>query len=80
MNCYTYVLKNQKGSLYIGQTNNLQERIERHNKNRVVSTKRKGPWKIVWQKAFNTKGEAMKFENYLKSLKNKKYLEKIIAG
>ena len=80
MNCYTYILKNQKGSLYIGQTNNLQERLERHNKNRVNSTKRKGPWEIVWQKAFNTTGEAMKYENYLKSLKNKKYIEKIIAG
>jgi putative endonuclease len=80
MNCYTYILKNQKGDLYIGQTNNLQERIERHNRNRVTSTKKKGPWKIVWRKAFNTKSEAMKYERYLKSLKNKKYLEKIIAG
>lgn len=80
MNCYTYILKNQKGDLYIGQTNNLFERIERHNKNRVASTKKKGPWEIVWRKVFNTKSEAMKYERYLKSLKNKKYLEKIIAG
>ena len=80
MNCYTYILKNEKGNFYIGQTNNLCERIERHNKNRVTSTKKKGPWKMVWRKEFDNKSEAMKYERYLKSLKNKKYLEKIIAG
>ena len=80
MNCYTYILKNEEGDLYIGQTNNLRERIERHNKNRVTSTKKKGSWKMVWQKVFDNKSEAMKYERYLKSLKNKKYLEKIIAG
>jgi len=75
MTSFVYILKNKEGRLYIGQTTNLEERINRHNRNRVFSTKNKGPWKIIWTREFNSKSEAMKYENYLKSLKNKKYIE-----
>jgi len=72
---FVYILKNKEGKFYIGQAANLEERIKRHNQNRVFSTKNKGPWRIIWKKEFESRSEAIRYENYLKSLKNKKYIE-----
>jgi putative endonuclease len=72
---YTYILQSEKdGRLYIGQTSNLEDRLLRHNQNRNISTKNKGPWIVLWSKKWETRSEAMKLEIYLKSLKNKEYL------
>ena len=77
---YTYILENIKGRLYIGYANNVNIRLTKHNAGGVVSTRNKGPWKLIFAKEFNTKKEAYTYESYLKSLKNPKYIrEKIIA-
>ncbi len=45
----TYILQSEKdGRLYIGQTNNLVDRLFRHNQNRNIATKNKGPWIIAY--------------------------------
>ncbi len=36
------------------------------------------PWKLIYYQEFPSRAEAMRRERYLKSLKNKKYLLKII--
>jgi len=72
---YTYILKSvSTEKIYIGQTNNLKERISKHNNNEVISTKNRGPWEILFSKQFESRSQAMEFEKYLKSLKNRKYL------
>jgi putative endonuclease len=72
---YTYILVSEsKGKLYIGQTNNVQARVLRHNKSKNFSTKNRGPWKLIFSKEFESRSEAMKFEKYLKSLKSKQYI------
>ncbi len=76
---FTYILQSvSSGKFYIGQTNNLQDRIHRHNNSRNIYTKNKGPWKLVYYKEFDTRTEALKLEKRLKSLKNKDYLLKWI--
>jgi len=77
---FTYILKNQKGNFYIGQTNNPAERLLRHNSNKVRSTKNKGPWEIIYQKEFEIRSLAMQHEKYLKSLKSKKYIEESVIN
>jgi len=76
---YTYIIESiSRGSLYIGQTNNISDRINRHNTNQNKYTKNKGPWKLIFYKEFNTRSEAVKLELKLKSIKNKTFLlEKI---
>ena len=76
---YTYILMSEStGKLYIGQTNNLEARVERHNIGKNFSTKNRGPWRLIFSREFESRKEALKFEKYLKSLKNKEYiLEKI---
>ena len=77
---YTYILENNSGRLYIGQTNNLEDRLKRHNENRSAYTKSKGLWKLIYKKQFDSRAEAMQFEKYLKSLKNPKYIKSTIIN
>jgi putative endonuclease len=78
---YTYIIISEStGKFYIGQTNNIQARLSRHNSSKNFSTKNRGPWKLIFTKEFPTRAEAMKYEKYLKSLKNKEYILKKICG
>ncbi|MFA6183983.1 MAG: GIY-YIG nuclease family protein [Parcubacteria group bacterium] len=80
MNFFVYILKSLKDEkLYIGQTNNLENRIKRHNAGQVHSTKNRRPLEILHTEKFDTRKEAMLREKYLKSLKSSQYiLENII--
>jgi len=80
MNFFIYILRSLKDeNLYIGQTNNLENRIKRHNAGQVHSTKNRRPLEILHTEKFDTRKEAMYREKYLKSLKSSQYiLENII--
>ena len=68
---YTYILESEaNGQLYIGQTNNLNSRIERHNKGAVKSTKPKRPWRIMYDVKHKNRADAVQLELKLKSFKN----------
>ena len=74
---YVYLLHSQKiDKYYIGQTNNLEDRLIRHNGNRCRSTKNKGPWKLVGYKSCYTRYQAVQIERKLKALKKKDKLIK----
>ena len=73
---YTYVLISQKDEeLYIGWTDDLKERIKRHNKGLVKSTKNRLPVKVVYYEACLTKENAIKREKQLKTGFGRKYLK-----
>ena len=77
---YTYILKSLTSKrFYIGHTNNLELRLQRHNENKVISTKNRGPWNLIYCEKYNTRSEAMKRERYLKSLKIRKSLEQLFS-
>ena len=77
---YTYILISESsGRLYIGQTNNLEDRLKRHNTNRNKYTARKGPWKIIFAREFETRQKAVELEVKLKSMKNKQRILSWIA-
>jgi len=76
-----YILQSQSNnSYYIGSTNNVIERLSRHNKGYSRYTKSKRPWKLVYKEEYNTLSEAKKREYYLKSLKSRSEIEKLISG
>jgi putative endonuclease len=76
---YTYILQSEtSGMLYIGSTNNIEGRIERHNHNRNQFTKNKGPWKLIYSHEFETRSEAIHLEKFLKEMKNKERVVKWI--
>ena len=79
MEFYVYLLSSQKfNRFYLGQTQKLKERIKEHNSGKVRSTKYYLPWKLIGYEVYGTRQEARKRENYLKSLKNKEYLLKVV--
>ena len=80
MTFFVYILESLKdGNLYIGQTNDIEKRIKRHDTGQVSSTKNRRPLKIIYSEKFSTRKESMNREKYLKSLKNSQYiLDKII--
>ncbi|MDZ4277701.1 MAG: GIY-YIG nuclease family protein [Dehalococcoidia bacterium] len=80
MSC-VYILKSaQTGRYYIGSTRRLGGRLEEHNAGKNASTKAYQPWEVVHTERFSTLSEARRRERYLKSLKNRAYLERVILG
>lgn len=76
---FIYIIESEvNGSYYIGQTDNLEERIKRHNQHRNRSTKSKAPWKLLHYQVYDTRSEAVKVETYLKSLKKRSLVQKWI--
>jgi putative endonuclease len=68
---HLYILESEtSGKLYIGQTNDLQDRINRHNSNQNLATRNKGPWKLLFSIEFKSRSEAVLLEKKLKSWKN----------
>jgi len=64
---YVYILKCSDDQLYVGQTADLRERFERHQKGYVPSTKGRRPVSIIHYSAFIDQYKAIEFEKYLKS-------------
>ena len=72
---YTYVLRSSKDNrLYTGCSNDLRKRFREHNNNRVLSTKGRGPFEIIYYEACNNEEDAYAREKYLKSGMGKRYL------
>lgn len=63
---YVYSLKCREG-YYIGCTDNLKNRINRHQKGQVPATANRLPIKLNFYFAMDDKYKAFKFEKYLKS-------------
>ncbi|MEK7579235.1 MAG: GIY-YIG nuclease family protein [Patescibacteria group bacterium] len=65
---YVYVLKSVRdGELYIGSTNNLRTRASLHNNGKVLSTKRRSPFTLIYYEAYTAEGDARHRESNLKS-------------
>jgi len=67
---YVYILQSTtKKKYYVGHTQNVQVRLDRHNKGYVRSTKGGIPWKVVYTENFETKAQASRREMQIKSYK-----------
>jgi putative endonuclease len=72
---YTYILYSASSqSFYKGQTNNLKERLNRHNNGFEQSTKKGCPWQLIWSTKKRSRAEAMKLETKLKNLTKHKLI------
>ena len=66
---YTYMIKSISPGTkktYVGYTNNLKLRIDKHNSNKGAKSTKGYKWLLIYSKKFNTKSEAMSFEYKLK--------------
>jgi len=70
---WVYVLENPNGKFYIGQTSDLEARIEFHNRTDSFDghfTRKNGPWKLVWKEEHPTRSSAMARERQIKRMKS----------
>jgi putative endonuclease len=72
---YVYILKCKDGP-YTGCTDNLKDRISRHQKGYVTATKERRPIELKNYIAFNDKYKAFEFEKYLKSGSGRAFIKK----
>ena len=66
---FVYVLgsyKKKKITNYVGYTNNLEKRLNLHNKGKGAKFTRGRTWKIIYSEKFLTKKEAISREYYIK--------------
>ncbi len=64
---YVYLLESKKDNdLYIGFTNNLQQRIKQHNNGLVPSTKLRRPFELVYFEGYKSEKDARQREQSLK--------------
>ena len=75
-----YILQSQQDrSYYVGQTDNIERRLEEHNRSKNIYTKGKAPWNLVYKEFYNTRSDAMQREIEIKRKKRKTYLEWLIT-
>jgi putative endonuclease len=63
----------------IGQTQNLEMRLVKHNRGLSSYTRSYKPWNLVWYKQFDTRSEAFKLEQELKKIKSRLGIIKFIT-
>lgn len=75
MSYYCYILLCSDGTLYCGYTNDLEKRVNTHNRGKGAKyTRRRTPVKLVYSEEFKTKSEALKREHQIKKLSRKEKL------
>ncbi len=76
INFYVYILTCSDGTLYVGSTNNLEERLRKHNnlKSGAHYTKIRRPVVLSYSETVATYSEARKREGELKRLSRKQKL------
>jgi len=72
---YVYVIKNGKGDLYKGHTENLQRRILEHNNGKTKSLRKAKDWQLQYKEEFETREEAIQREKYFKTAAGRKFLK-----
>jgi len=73
---FVYILKCADNDLYIGCTENIDERLERHRTGQVPATKPRLPIDLISYFAIPDKNKAFEFEKYLKSGSGRAFINK----
>ena len=72
---YVYLIKTLKGfpkKSYVGYTDNIKNRLLKHNTNKGAKSTKGYKWELAYKKKFNYKNEALSFEYKLKKDRNKR--------
>jgi len=73
---YVYFLQSLKNNdLYVGSTENIENRLKRHNSGKVKSTKFYRPWRLIGYEEYESRSEAVKMEKFSKSHQQKEILK-----
>jgi predicted GIY-YIG superfamily endonuclease len=76
--CYVYILQSESNPtrFYVGLTDNLKDRLRRHNAGEVPHTAKFKTWRIKTAIAFTDRERAAAFERYLKLSSGRAFAKK----
>ncbi len=75
-----YILRSElDGSYYVGSTQDVSERLNRHNKGRSKYTKAKRPWELVYVEKWPDRPSALKREREIKARKSRRYIKGLVS-
>lgn len=78
---FVYVLQSQKDKkLYIGYSENINERLNYHNSGKVKSTRNRRPLTLVYYEAYINKLDATSREYHLKTHQQRDLLKQRIKN
>ena len=72
---YVYLIKTLEGfnnKSYVGYTNDLSKRIDKHNNNLGAKSTKGYKWELIFKKKFYSKNKALSFEYKLKKDRNER--------
>ena len=80
MSFYVYIIKTISSKInktYVGYTNDLKNRLTKHNDNKGAKSTKGHKWELIYKKKFISKSRAMSYEYKLK--KNRKLRKQILS-
>jgi putative endonuclease len=76
---HVYILRSTvDGSYYVGSTQDLNERLDRHNQGRSKYTKSKWPWQLVYHEEYPDRSSAARREYEIKGKKRKVFIDQLV--
>ncbi len=63
---------------YIGYTNDMERRLQEHNRRKGKFTDRGIPWNLVYKEEYEQKEDAVRRELYLKNQKSRNFIEALL--
>ena len=79
---YVYGVYNKKNNkIYIGQTEDLDQRVRLHNDKefkKSYTARFDGEWILVYKEELETRAEALKKEKQLKSYRGRQFIKNLI--
>jgi predicted GIY-YIG superfamily endonuclease len=73
---YVYILQNEQSRFYVGVTEDLKARLNKHNGGAVPHTSKFRPWRVKTAIAFSCEERAREFERYLKTASGRAFAKK----
>lgn len=74
-----YIFHQHLDKFYVGHTQNLTDRIYRHNNSGSKSTKSASDWTLVYTEQFSNRSAAYKRELEIEKKKSRMYIENLIS-
>ena len=76
---YVYVIKSLKdGKHYIGYTNDIERRLQDHQRGKNISVRGRGPFTLIYKEIYQNRFEAVKRERQIKNYKGGEAFKKLI--
>lgn len=78
---FVYAIYNKEfDKIYIGQTQNINERLNLHNNHtfKGYTSRFQGEWKLIYKESVATRSEALKREKQLKSFRGREFVKTYI--